>query len=206
VVLVGARTFLTYIRCIRNDLLSTLRGSDSAEKAACVIVAALLKEKMRNKPRSRVFDCNAAEELFDDNLAASPLEEATDEQVLGGAGDEVFADADATAAGLSPGAFAFDDNLAAPSLEEATDEQVLGGAGDEVLADANATAAVLPPGAPALLDDKSFEDEIRFMLEELSEQDVDNIQNGVLCLNEDPLDGETFANFNWGSEGDATHI
>jgi hypothetical protein len=251
VVLVGARTFLTYIRCIRNDLLSTLRGSDSAEKAACVIVAALLKEKMRNKPRSRVFDCNAAEELFDDNLAASPLEAATDEQV-GGAGDEVFADADATAAGLSPGAFAFDDNLAAPSLEEATEqvlggagdevladanataavlppgafafndnslvywalppleeatvEQVLGGAGDEVLADANATAAVLPPGAPALLDDKSFEDEIRFMLEELSEQDVDNIQNGVLCLNEDPLDGETFANFNWGSEGDATHI
>ena len=205
VVLVGAHTFLKYIRCFRNDLLSTLRGSDSAEKAACVIVAALLKEKMRNKPRSKVFDSKVAEELFDDNLAAPPLEEATEEQVLGGAGDEVFADADATAAGLPPGAFAFYDNLAAPPLEEATEEQVLGGAGDEVLADANATAAVLPPGA---LDDESFEEEIRFMLGELSEQDVDNIKNGVLCLNEDQLelDGETFANFNWGSEGDATHI
>ena len=150
-----------------------------------------------------------AEELFDDNLAAPPLEEATEEQVLGGAGDEGPADADATAAGLPPGAFAFDDNLAAPPLEEATEEQVLGGAGDEVLADANATAAVLPPGAPALLDYESyFEDEIRYILGELSEQDVDNIKNGVLCLNEDPLelDGETFANFNWGFEGDATHI
>ena len=207
VVLVGAHTFLKYIRCFRNDLLSTLRGSDSAEKAACVIVAALLKEKMRNKPRSKVFDSKVAEELFDDNLAAPPLEEATEEQVLGGAGDEVFADADATAAGLPPGAFAFDDNSlvywALPPLEEATVEQVLGGAGDEVLADANATAAVLPPGA---LDDESFEEEIRFMLGELSEQDVDNIKNGVLCLNEDPLDGESFANFNWGSEEDATHI
>jgi len=119
----------------------------------------------------------------------------------------VLADANATAAGLPPGAFAFDDNSlvywALPPLEEATVEQVLGGAGDEVLADANATAAVLPPGA---LDDESFEEEIRFMLGELSEQDVDNIKNGVLCLNEDPLDGESFANFNWGSEEDATHI
>ena len=115
--------------------------------------------------------------------------------------------ADATAAGLPPGAFAFDDNRALPPLEEATEEQVLGGAGDEVLADADATAAVLPPGAPALLDYESyFEDEIRYILGELSEQDVDNIKNGVLCLNEDPLDGETFPNFNWGSEGDATHI
>ena len=205
VVLVGAHTFLKYIRCFRNDLLSTLRGCDSAEKAACVIVAALLKDKLRNKPRSRVFDCKVAEELFDDNLAAPQLEEATEEQVLGGAGDEVFADADATAAGLPPGAFAFDDNRALPPLEEATAEQVLGGAGDEVLADANATAAVLPPGAFAF-DDKSFEDEIRFILGEMSEEDVDNIKNGVLCLNEDPLDGETFPNFNWGSEGDATHI
>jgi hypothetical protein len=182
VVLVGAYAFLKHIRCVRNDLLITLstcnsadRGCGSAEKAACVIVAASLNEKMRNKPRTKIFSLKDAE--------VPPGNDAM------------------PAVDSPPGPFAFDVNRAAPPLEEATEEQALGGAGDEV------HWLDLPPLAPPLLDYESLLDkEMNDFLNEMSMDQISNIRNGVLILNEDvPLEGETFPDFDWESEGDATY-
>jgi hypothetical protein len=190
VALMGAYAFLERIRCFHNELLNKLAVCFSVDKAACVIVAVLLRQRMRNNPISRAFcrkfaksrPCNESEEEVPANQ------------------DQVEHE------GLSiEAAPAFGDNWVAPPLEAATVDQALGGAGEEAPTNDAMPAAELWHGTSEFNDQ-----ELRFMLGEMSEVQVSHVRHGVLRLNGEENDhlvldraqrllpSHMIANFDWG--------
>ena len=190
VALMGAYAFLERIRCFHNELLNKLAVCFSVDKAACVIVAVLLRQRMRNNPISRAFcrkfaksrPCNESEEEVPANQ------------------DQVEHE------GLSiEAAPALVDNGVAPPLEAATVDQALGGAGEEAPTNDAMPAAELWHGTSEFNDQ-----ELRFMLGEMSEVQVSHVRHGVLRLNDVDddhlvldraqrlLPSHMIANFDWG--------
>jgi hypothetical protein len=190
VALMGAYAFLERIRCFHNELLNKLAVCFSVDKAACVIVAVLLRQRMRNNPISRAFcrkfaksrPCNESEEEVPANQ------------------DQVEHE------GLSiEAAPALVDNGVAPPLEAATVDQALGGAGEEAPTNDAMPASELWHGTSEFNDQ-----ELRFMLGEMSEVQVSHVRHGVLRLNDVDddhlvldraqrlLPSHMIANFDWG--------
>jgi hypothetical protein len=164
VALMGAYAFLERIRCFHNELLNKLAVCFSVDKAACVIVAVLLRQRMRNNPISRAFcrkfaksrPCNESEEEVPANQ------------------DQVEHE------GLSiEAAPAFVDNRVAPPLEAATVDQALGGAGEEAPTNDAMPAAELWHGTSEFNDQ-----DLSFMLGDMSDDDASNVMHGVLRLND----------------------